>query len=77
MNTIWVLWWLAIVASFTILEARAIRHPDRQNTLSRFMWEIGQKFPLSLVIWGLLIGGLSVHFFWNWCPALMPPGIGG
>lgn len=77
MNTPWVVWLLVIVVSFIVLEAYAFRHPTRQNTLSRFMWELGQKWPLTLVLFGALFGGLAVHFFWNWCPALMPPGTGG
>lgn len=77
MNTPWIIWLLVIVISFMILEAYAFKHPDRENTLSRFVWSVGQKFPLSLVMFGMLFGGLSVHFYWNWCPLLMPPGHGG
>ena len=77
MGDYWTIWLLLIVVSFTFLEAYAFKHPERQFTLSRFVWNIGQKWPLSLVLWGMLIGGLSVHFFWNWCPALMPSGVGG
>ena len=85
MNTPWVIWGfcmvLIVAGSFTFLEARAFKHPEQMNTLSRSMWTLGQKWPLSLVLWGLtwgmLVGGLSVHFYWNWCPALMPAGIGG
>jgi hypothetical protein len=77
MNTPWIIWLLVIVVSFTFLEAYAFKHPERENTLSRFVWSVGQKWPLSLVLWGMLIGGLSTHFFWNWCPLLMPPGHGG
>ena len=77
MNTPWIIFLLAIVVGFTVLEAYAFKHPERENTLSRFVWSVGQKWPLSLVLWGMLIGGLSVHFFWNWCPLLMPLGHGG
>jgi len=77
MSTAWIIWLLLIVISFTVLETYAFKYPQRQLTLSRFVWGIGQKWPLSLVLWGMLIGGLSVHFFWNWCPALMPLGKGG
>jgi hypothetical protein len=77
MNTPWIIWLLVIVISFAILEGYAFKHPDRENTLSRFIWSVGQKWPLSLVLFGMLFGGLSVHFYWNWCPALMPPGHGG
>ena len=77
MNAPWIIWLLLIIVSFTALEAYAFRHPERENTLSRFVWSVGQKWPLSLVLWGMLIGGLSVHFYWNWNPACMPAGIGG
>ena len=77
MSWMWIIWLLVIVISFTVLEAYALKYPQSQFTLSRFVWSIGQKWPLSLVLWGMLIGGLSVHFFWNWCPALMPLGVGG
>lgn len=74
---LWAAWLACVLLSFAIFEAMAFRHPTRLNTLSRVVWSIGQKFPLFLVIFGAVIGGLSVHFFWNWCPALMPPGTGG
>lgn len=77
MNTAWIIWLLVIVVSFTVLEAYAFKHPERENTLSRFVWTVGQKWPLSLVLWGMLIGGLSVHFYWNWNPACQLPGVGG
>lgn len=77
MNTPWIVLGLVGLVLFAIFEARGLRHPERQNTLSRFLWQLGQKWPLSLVIWGVLIGGLSVHVAWNWCPAIMLPGQGG
>lgn len=76
-NGPWIIWWLAIFLSFALLERYAFKHPDRTNTLSRFMWNLGQKFPLTLFLVGVVIGGLAVHFWWNWCPALMAPGHGG
>lgn len=77
MNTPWIFGAVWSVLFFTYFEWRAFKYPQSQNTLSRFVWSVGQKWPLSLVLWGMLIGGLSVHFFWNWCPALMPAGTGG
>ena len=64
----WVLWGAALVASFAVLEARAFRHPERQRTLSRAIYEIGAKWPLSIWLGGLITGGLAVHFFWHFCP---------
>lgn len=68
MNTPWIIGTLLAIAFFAVFEARAFRHPDRQNTLSRFVWFLGQKFPLSIFIMGMFAGGLAVHFFWHWCP---------
>ena len=77
MNTPWIIWLLAIVISFTILEAYAFNHPARENTLSRFIWSVGQKWPLSIFLFGGLCFSLATHFYWNWCPLIMPPGVGG
>ena len=77
MNTMWIIWIAAILISFAVLERYAFDHPNRANTLSRFIWEIGQRWPLSLVIYGMVFGGLAVHFYWNWCPAILPAGQSG
>lgn len=67
MNWPWLIWLAAVVASFAVLERYALRHGDRMHTLSRVVWLMGQRFPLTLVLWGVIIGGLSVHFYWRWC----------
>lgn len=77
MNTPWIIATLVAIAAFAVLEGYAFRHPDRENTLSRAIWSLGQKWPLSIFLMGMFAGGLAVHFFWNWCPALMPAGTGG
>lgn len=85
MNWLWLVWFAAwsllAIGSFIALEAFAFKHPDRQNTLSRAVYLLGSKFPLSILIFGFVLGalifGLGVHFFWHWCPNLMPPGAGG
>lgn len=77
----WIVWplgialWLALGwAAFAWFEGRALRHDARKDqiTLSMFMFTIGSKFPLSILMLGLLIGlfigGLGVHFYWHWCP---------
>jgi len=63
--------WLAL---FIVFEARAFLEPNDPNrvTLSRYMAMIGAKFPLSLFMIGLVVGGLSVHFWWHWAPAGIP-----
>lgn len=72
MTYMWILWLLAVVCSFTLLEAYAFRHPDKQWTLSRTLATVGAKWPLSIALWGMLFGGLLVHFFWRWCPVGLP-----
>lgn len=59
---------------FTYFEYAAFKHPERNNTLSHFVYTIGQAFPLSIFLYGMLVGGLAVHFFWHWCPAINPTG---
>jgi hypothetical protein len=64
----WLIWLVLCVGGFAILESIAFKHPDRQWTLSRSVAKLGSYFPLTLVVWGIFIGGLSVHFFWHFCP---------
>ncbi len=64
----WVILGVSILAYFTFFEGYAFRHPDRLHTLSRTIYYLGQKWPLSIFLWGLLVGGLAVHFFWHFCP---------
>jgi len=77
MNAPWIVWLLVLIVSFAVLETYAFKHPDRENTLSRFMWSVGQKWPLSIALLGMLFGALLTHFYWNWNPACQPPGVGG
>ena len=62
----WLVFILIGIVLFVLLEGRAFRHPERQHTLSRFVSTLGAKFPLSIAIFGMIIGGLLVHFFWGW-----------
>lgn len=65
-NLVWSLWLLAIVLSFAIFEG--IAFATGGTTLSRFMWTLGQKWPPILIVYGILLGGLAVHFWWQWNP---------
>jgi len=58
----WILGALGAIAFFAIFEARGFRHPERQNTLSHAVYTIGSKWPLSIFIMGMFVGGLAVHF---------------
>lgn len=68
MGWLWILWLLGVVISFAFLEAYTLKYPERHWTLSRFMAELGSRWPLTLFLSGLLVGGLATHFFgasWN------------
>lgn len=70
MSQTW-MWGLGLCTAiifFCLIEGLAFKHPERQNTLSRTIYDIGSKFPLSIWIMGMFAGGLAVHFFWHWCP---------
>jgi Trk-type K+ transport system membrane component len=65
-NWPWILGGIGFVIFFTIFEIRGFK--NKNTTLSRFVYNMGKAFPLSIFLWGALVGGLAVHFFWHWCP---------
>jgi hypothetical protein len=68
MNTPWIIGLLIAIGFFAYFEKRAFDFPKSQNTLSRWIYNIGQSWPLSIWIMGAFAGGLAVHFFWHWDP---------
>lgn len=76
MNTYWVIFGLVICILFTFGEVYAFRHPERENTLSHAIAELGAKWPMSIALWGLFLGILLAHFFWPWCANPLGPGVG-
>jgi hypothetical protein len=68
-NIFWIAGLFTAIAFFALVEGYAFRHPERQNTLSMAIYELGSNFPLSIWLMGMFAGGLAVHFFWHWCPA--------
>lgn len=69
MNLAWEIGVVAAIIFFAFFEWYAFKHPERQNTLSHWVYNIGSTWPLSIWIMGMFAGGLAVHFFWHWCPA--------
>lgn len=69
MTWMWGIWFAVAIGLFAVFEGYALKHPDRQWTLSRTIATIGAKWPLSIGLWGMFFGGLLVHFFWHFCPA--------
>lgn len=63
---IWTGWLLAVVVSFGVIEGLALATGN--TTLSRFTWEVYEKWPLIAVVYGMIFGGLAVHFWWHWSP---------
>lgn len=67
---LWLYWPFALLfialVLFAIPEAIAFRTGG--PTFSLFMWTMAVKFPLWVFLWGMLVGGLSVHFLWHWNP---------
>ena len=62
---IWSAWLLLIMISFGVLEGLAFHGGI---TLSRFTWDLSQAWPEIPVIYGMIFGGLAVHFWWHWSP---------
>jgi hypothetical protein len=63
----WAVFLLVVLIAFGLVEGLALRHPDRQWTLSKCMATLGARFPLSLVILGTISGWLSFHFWGHFC----------
>lgn len=67
---LWLYWPLALLfialVLFAIPEYIALK--DGGPTFSLFMWTMAIKFPLWTFLWGMLVGGLAVHFLWHWSP---------
>jgi len=59
---IWLIWILAVILTFAAGETWCIK--TGRKTLSRKVWELNKAWPPFGVIFGLVLGGLSVHFFW-------------
>lgn len=61
----WAAWLTIIAASFAVFETIALKRGGK--TLSRTVSDAAGGWPLLPVVYGMLWGGLAVHFFWRWC----------
>jgi hypothetical protein len=66
-STPWVIWAIVVFVLFAAIEFYALRHPDRVHTLSISMAMLGKRFPLTIGLFGLVVGGLFAHFWWCQC----------
>lgn len=57
---------LAFIALVLFAAPEYIALHDGGPSFSFFMWTMAQKFPLWTFLWGMLVGGLAVHFLWHW-----------
>jgi hypothetical protein len=71
----WAAWLFAIIVTFAVPEGYALHNGG--TTFSAFMWGTTTAWPLWEFLWGLLIGGLAVHFWWHWNPPGTLTGTGG
>lgn len=66
MNWVWSGWLLALIVSFAVFEGYALK--NGRTTLSRYTWNAFVAWPPLAAVFGMVFGGLAVHFFWHWCP---------
>lgn len=59
---IWPVWLLIVAVSFAALEAWQY---TSGITLSQWVWKATAIWPPLPALFGLLAGGLIVHFFWT------------
>jgi hypothetical protein len=62
MGIVWLAWILAVIVSFAIFEAYALK--TGKKTLSECVWLLFKAWPPIAVVFGMVFGGLAVHFFW-------------
>lgn len=63
---IWPILLLSWIVEFALFEGIALGKGGL--TLSMFTWHVSEKWPPIIWICGVLVGGLSVHFWWRWSP---------
>ena len=54
--------------SFFLLAYETVALATERRTLSRMMYDWNNRWPFFSTLVGLVVGGLLVHFFWQYCP---------
>lgn len=63
MNIVWTAWVTVSLAVFAGFETYALRTGG--ETLSQFVRNVSASWPLLPVVFGIVVGGLAVHFWWT------------
>lgn len=53
------------VVLFLAYEAFALFNKKAGDTISEYVWTAAYQYPLVPLLFGLIIGGLLGHFFWQ------------
>jgi hypothetical protein len=64
----WLIGLFVALVFFAVFEARAIWHPDKQNTLSRFVYNTVHDRPVTIYLMGGFTAALIIHLLAHWCP---------
>lgn len=64
----WIVGLAVALVYFAIFEVLGFIKPAKYNTLSHAVYTIGAHWTLAIMLMGMFVGGLGVHFFWHWCP---------
>jgi hypothetical protein len=63
---IWPAWLISFVLVFAFFETVALA--KNGLTLSMFTWHVSEAWPPIIWVCGVIVGGLTVHFWWHWAP---------
>ena len=62
----WTVYLIVIVLGFAVLEGLALATGG--TTLSRYVWEVNQDWPLFIPLGCMVFGVVICHFLWHWIP---------
>lgn len=65
MQIFWGAWLALIFLTFAAGEAYGLHTHGVPGTFSYFMTTMNQRWGLWGPVWGILMGGLFVHFWWS------------